>query len=239
MVRRHVQGGFFGTRDWVLESGLARPMVAFAVLLLHGTGLWALQAGLSGRSVERVVPVQVMAEPITPPPTPEIQLPIPVPPRVVPVRRTRSVPREPDRSLPKPLPAPSPVMADAPLPETVPAVPVVAPVVAAAEPHPPPPAPPQPPPIVLPSSTAAYLDNPPPRYPAVSFRLGEQGEVIVRVLIEIDGTASQAQIAVSSGFSRLDQAALRTARGWRYVPGRQAGVPQAMWFDVPIRFVIG
>lgn len=90
----------------------------------------------------------------------------------------------------------------------------------------------------LPSSDADYLQNPKPSYPALSRRLGEQGRVVVRVLIGVDGTAQQAEVDTSSGYDRLDQAALSTVRRWRYVPGRRGGVPEAMWFKVPINFVL-
>jgi TonB family protein len=60
----------------------------------------------------------------------------------------------------------------------------------------------------------------------------------VRALIGVDGTAQKAEIKQSSGFDRLDQAALTTALRWRYVPGKRAGIPQAMWFTVPINFVL-
>jgi len=36
----------------------------------------------------------------------------------------------------------------------------------------------------------------------------------------------------------LDQAALATVMKWRYVPGKRAGVAEAMWFNVPINFVL-
>jgi protein TonB len=36
----------------------------------------------------------------------------------------------------------------------------------------------------------------------------------------------------------LDQAALATARKWRYVAGKRAGVAEAMWFNVPFTFVL-
>jgi protein TonB len=90
----------------------------------------------------------------------------------------------------------------------------------------------------LPSSNADYLQNPKPPYPALSKRLGEQGKVVVRVLIGTDGTAQQAEIRQSSGYERLDQAALGTVLRWHYVPGKRAGVPEAMWFNVPINFVL-
>jgi periplasmic protein TonB len=92
--------------------------------------------------------------------------------------------------------------------------------------------------IELPSTQANYLNNPPPAYPRLSRRLGEQGKVVLRVLIGPDGKAEQAQIVASSGYDRLDQTALSTVLGWRYVPGKRNGVAEAMWFNVPIQFVL-
>ncbi|TNF59280.1 MAG: energy transducer TonB, partial [Burkholderiales bacterium] len=69
-------------------------------------------------------------------------------------------------------------------------------------------------------------------------RLGEQGRVVVRALIGVDGTATRAEIRSSSGHDRLDQAALQTVLRWRYVPGQRSGRPEAMWFDIPISFVL-
>jgi protein TonB len=62
--------------------------------------------------------------------------------------------------------------------------------------------------------------------------------VVVNVLIGVDGVAQKADITSSSGFPLLDQAALATVKSWRYVPGKRGGVPQEMWFAVPIQFVI-
>lgn len=90
--------------------------------------------------------------------------------------------------------------------------------------------------IQSPSSKADYLNNPPPAYPAISRRLGEQGQVVIAALISKDGVASQTRVEQSSGFQRLDQAALETVRRWRFVPGRRAGVAQDMWFRIPISF---
>lgn len=101
-----------------------------------------------------------------------------------------------------------------------------------------PPARPAPPRVDLPSSSADYLNNPPPPYPPLSKRLGEQGRVVVRARIEINGSASQTEVHTSSGFERLDQAALQTVKRWRYLPGKRADVPEAMWFNIPIQFVL-
>lgn len=92
--------------------------------------------------------------------------------------------------------------------------------------------------VVLPSSDADYLNNPAPVYPRMSRRMGEQGTVLVRVLISADGRAEQAEIRTSSGYARLDEAALDTVKRWRYVPGKRAGTAEAMWFNVPVRFVL-
>ena len=34
------------------------------------------------------------------------------------------------------------------------------------------------------------------------------------------------------------QAALETVQRWRYVPGKRNGSPEAMWFNVPVRFIL-
>jgi protein TonB len=90
----------------------------------------------------------------------------------------------------------------------------------------------------LPSTDADYLQNPNPPYPAVSRRLGEQGKVVLHVVIGIDGLAQSAKIVKSSGFERLDQSALETVMRWRYIPGKRGGAPQTMGYDVPINFVL-
>jgi periplasmic protein TonB len=101
-------------------------------------------------------------------------------------------------------------------------------------------APPSPtvPRLELPSSDADYLQNPKPVYPSMSKKLNEQGTVVVRVLIGADGVPQKAEIRTSSGFDRLDQSAAATVMKWRYVPGKRAGVAEAMWFNVPIHFVL-
>mgnify|MGYP006154400979 CR=1 FL=1 len=130
-----------------------------------------------------------------------------------------------------------PIVAAPPEPAPAPSPPVQAAPVTAPSP-PAPPAPPAPPVVVLPSSSADYLNNPRPPYPPLSKRLGEQGKVVIRAFIETNGTATKAEIRTSSGYERLDQAALQTVLKWRYVPGKCAGAAEAMWFNVPIHFVL-
>jgi protein TonB len=213
-----------------------RLLIVTAVVGFHLFGLWALQAGLLRRAVELVIPVQVLAELIEPP-QPVAAPPAPAPPK--PVQRQPPPPKPVTHPAPQPLasvaaePTPqAPIATTAPQPITTTAPPValVAP--------PAPPSPPVPSRVDLPSSSADYLNNPPPPYPPLSKRLNEQGRVVIRARIEVDGTASQVEVRTSSGYERLDQTALQTAKHWRYLPGKRAGVPEAMWFNIPIQFVL-
>jgi periplasmic protein TonB len=90
--------------------------------------------------------------------------------------------------------------------------------------------------LQLPSSSADYLQNPKPRYPPLSERLGETGRVIHKVMIGVDGRPQSAELVDSSGFARLDKAAHETVMRWRYVPGKRNGVPEAMPVNVPIHW---
>ncbi len=92
--------------------------------------------------------------------------------------------------------------------------------------------------LELPSSNASYLNNPKPLYPAMSKRLGEQGRVMLRVFINADGTPGEVQVLKSSGYDKLDQTAQDTVKRWRFVPGKRGGVPEGMWFNVPMNFVL-
>ena len=214
-----------------------RLAIVLAVVVFHVAALWALQSGLLKRAVELVIPVQVLAEFIEPP-QPQVEPPPPAPPVAAPTP-PKPKPRPVPQPLPQPVatPTPEPSTLAPVVPPSPPAPPAPAePVVASAPPSPP--APPAPPRIELPSSSADYLNNPRPPYPPLSKRLGEQGKVVVRVFIEVDGTAARAEVRQSSGFERLDQTAVQTVLRWRYVPGKRAGVPEAMWFNVPINFVL-
>ncbi len=203
--------------------------IASSVVVFHVAALWALQNGLLRRAVEMVVPVALLSEVIEPP-RPKVEPPAPRPP-APPEPVKQPVVR---RTAPAPAPPPLPVASPAPdliplAPEVAPALtaprpPITAPVAVAPAPPPAPPTPPAPVRVELPSSDADYLQNPKPAYPAISKRLGEQGKVVVRVLIGTDGTAQKAEIQQSSGFDRLDQAARTTVLKWRYVPGKRGGV---------------
>ena len=61
----------------------------------------------------------------------------------------------------------------------------------------------------------------------------------IRVLVDVDGVVQRAEIAESSGFDVLDDAAIETVRRrWRFVPARSSGTPIESWVLVPIRFAL-
>lgn len=68
--------------------------------------------------------------------------------------------------------------------------------------------------------------------------MGEQGKVLLRVLVNANGLPEQIEIKESSGFDRLDRAALNAVQRWKFVPGKRNGVPEAMWNIVPVNFVL-
>lgn len=68
--------------------------------------------------------------------------------------------------------------------------------------------------------------------------MGETGKVVLRVLISADGLPEKIELNQSSGYDRLDRQAQSTVQRWRFVPGKRNGVAEAMWYLVPINFVL-
>lgn len=83
-----------------------------------------------------------------------------------------------------------------------------------------------------------YEKNPPPLYPRLAKRLGQQGVVRLEVFVSASGTAEEVKVAIGSGHEMLDEAALETVRGWRFAPGQRNGQPVGMWVRVPVRFAL-
>jgi protein TonB len=81
------------------------------------------------------------------------------------------------------------------------------------------------------------LNNPAPnRIRSMSRRLGEQGRVVLEVYILANGTVGEAKIKQSSGFSRLDNAALQAVKKWRYKPARRGQQAIDFWYVQPLSF---
>ncbi len=83
-----------------------------------------------------------------------------------------------------------------------------------------------------------YRQNPPPRYPRSARRRGYEGSVILEVNVLRDGSVGDLRVLISSGYSVLDKAAVKSVNKWLFEPGLRGDQPVDMWVRVPIRFKI-
>lgn len=133
-------------------------------------------------------------------------------------------------------------IAEAPQPVVQPLAPPPPPIAVTSAPPSPTPAvvaaPPPSGPATVGNLDERRIEGRPPRYPLESRRRKEQGTVLLRLLIGTDGRVAQISIAQSSGFERLDQAALQAARSWRWQPMIRDGHPVEVRGVMPIPFVL-
>jgi periplasmic protein TonB len=110
----------------------------------------------------------------------------------------------------------------------------------------------KPPPMLLPADlagsaepeaviTAAAVDphHPltQPTYPMSSTRSSEEGALLLDILVGADGHVRDAKVSRSSGFERLDQAALSEAKQhWRLRPATRNGVGFEQWLTLKVVF---
>jgi len=73
-------------------------------------------------------------------------------------------------------------------------------------------------------------------YPHDSLKAREQGMVMLLVLVGVDGKVEDIRIDKSSGYTRLDRAALNAVKTWNFNPASHGGVAQRAWAKVPISF---
>lgn len=215
-----------------------RPLNLAVVVAMHAAVLAVLLTHApTRRALAEAAPIFVRfiqveaAQPVAPPAPPKRAEP--EPPK----------PPEKPRVVPKPKPV-APLITAAPSPdaqqtfETPPAPPrpAPAPEAAAAAVPPGPVALAPPAPVAPPSYNADYLHNPAPAYPALSRRLGEEGRVLVRVYVSVEGQAERVELRSTSGHARLDEVAVETVRKWKFVPAKQGDKPVSAWVLVPISF---
>lgn len=86
------------------------------------------------------------------------------------------------------------------------------------------------------SSTVRFIQAPQPNYPTISRSLGEQGRVLLRVLINEFGKPEQVEISQSSGFGRLDAAARLAVLQALFSPHLENGRAITVLAEVPIVF---
>jgi len=217
-----------------------RHALAAAVLALHAAGAWLLIQAAPARELTSA-PANLRVNLIAEAPA----APAPVPPRA---------PAPPMQPLPAPTlvpvpmvvldapPAPAPAPAQPPTPQPARVAPPAlesAPVLATAHPAPSAATPPAPPsPRTVDVSTVRFSVPLAPVYPRASRRLREHGLVEVRVLVDAQGVPQEVRLARSSGFERLDEAALVALRAARFVPYAENGVSQPFWVVIPVDFAV-
>lgn len=226
---------------------ISLPIAIFITLLMHGVLVWWLW---QLKTAEPIKPVELMSmewvddkpdvatppKVETPPPAPvePVDEPEPVLTKEVAPPPPPPIPKEKPRPQPKPLPTKVPVAQSSPTTEAKPeSLSEAAPALSNA---PPASLPVEQKPLVR--AEADYLNNPKPSYPRLSKRMGEQGEVRLRVLVAADGRVASVELSRGSGYERLDEAALESVKQWRFKPANQGGEPLETWVEVPIKFVL-
>ena len=89
---------------------------------------------------------------------------------------------------------------------------------------------------VLKTARPLYKQNTSPPYPQKARRLGYEGIVMLKVLINQNGRVDDLTVLKSSGHQILDRAALSAVKKWLFEPGSEGGVKKKMWVKIPIRF---
>lgn len=231
-MREQDSGAATTTAEGVLP---ARPrlLALLGVLLAHGLMLSLFlrtthvpPVPVSTPAIEGVL-ISTQPDPVA---SPALPPPEPSPPEVAPAGTPHPVPEAPpsERALTTPdTPSPATPASPGPSPEaSAPAqdmpVPAATDPVAAA--------------LTPPRSDAAHLNNPKPVYPALSQKYKEQGRVVLDVYILADGSVGEIRLKTSSGYRRLDDAAMRAVRRWKYIPARRGNEPVALWYQQPLLF---
>jgi periplasmic protein TonB len=75
-----------------------------------------------------------------------------------------------------------------------------------------------------------------PNYPPASRRAGEQGIVVFNVLVDPSGHPQEVKVQTSSGYDRLDQAAMDAIRHWTFTPAVRDSQKVAAWTRVRVKF---
>jgi protein TonB len=66
--------------------------------------------------------------------------------------------------------------------------------------------------------------------------MGEEGKVILRVLVSAQGAADSVEVKSSSGSQRLDDAAVNTVKLWKFIPAKRGETAVQSAVLVPIIF---
>lgn len=182
--------------------------VVAAIAMTAGMGVVFTSMNVNAQKKAEVGMELVMLPP--PPPPPVIEEP--EPPKVEVVEETPAPPNPPPLVAPdidiipaEPPVITAPVADPAPLPEPLPVAPS---------------------PPVESRTTPKLLGGAKPDYPSASRRNGEAGTTQLQLCINAAGRVTSASVAGTSGFQRLDDAALKWIRNERFAPAKVNGIAQ-------------
>lgn len=211
----------------LLSQMLKRYGPLIAIMALHIGLFYALRSGLV-HQVAKALPTEIFASFITEEPAPQPR-PQAAEPKTVPVVKKQIT-----------QPTPRPVVTAAPSPQAItetaaPAQESKEPLAAAA-------------PSAPAASTAAatpktisgvsYINAPRPVYPPLDARMGNEGTVTLRVLINEKGRAEKVEVQKSSGSLRMDDAARDAVMRALFKPYLEDGKPTPAYAIVPINFTL-
>ncbi|MGC2061787.1 MAG: TonB family protein [Thermodesulfovibrionales bacterium] len=201
-----------------------------AVLVLHSVvlyGLWSYQvipppAEALTVFVNFINPPAVanLTEPIAPKPVRPMPIKRETPLDMPPVRENLLISAEPVTSPAAPVSPPLPAEKAATSPVTdnssgVPKASIISGSVAGTG---------QKPLVMSDDLSVSCTDRPPPGYPKLSARLREEGRTILLVELNELGRVTNVSIKKTSGFARLDEAAIVAVKTWRCTPAKRNGI---------------
>jgi protein TonB len=218
----------FGAPGAALARLRAQCFPLTLIAVVHALVLYGIYSGLLHRVVNSAIPPEVFVSFVAPPPpapAPPLVPPaevqeLPPPAVTAPLTVVSIAPLENAISLPAPAAPAAEIAASA---AAVAAAPAAAPAAPAAGPR-------------TITSGVEYIRAPQPEYPALSKRMGEQGRVVLRVLVNEQGLPDQVVVQTSSGYPRLDEAGRQAALRALFKPHMVDGRPVAIFVIVPLNF---
>lgn len=223
LTQRHPSA--HGLHDAIARIQPARVLGIAGAITLNATALMLLLVPVSAppaiQQIKEVIPVQFIKTEKIPPP------PVFVPVEKTPVRTTSTRPVRIDPQPQAQTEAPptdqgteyTPQTDPLPLPDTGPVGP--------------PDIGPQP------STRLEYASAPAPSYPPEALSRELEGTVMLKVLVDVDGSPLSVEIERSSGHRKLDDAARRQVlRKWKFKPAIKDGQAIQVYGIVPVSFTL-
>jgi protein TonB len=214
---RHAQSGQLAERPspariTAFSGVIALHAAAFLLLLMPTT---APEPVAKDSEPTPIIFIRDKIIPVVPPPPEEIRRPTRVTTRAVPA------PTPPAPVLVEDSPVAEPYIESPPIAEEISVVPPI------------------PDTTPLQGARLEYASAPPPTYPVAEARRRIEGEVLLQVLVGVDGKPIEVTVQRSSGNRALDEAARKQVlRAWTFKPAMRDGVVVQAVGLVPVKFTL-